>query len=229
MLQLTDVTLTYPDGDTNTTALDGVSLTVEAGTFAAVTGPSGSGKSSLLAVASTLVAPDTGSIVIDGEDVTQMSRKQKASLRRGRLGIVFQSPNLIPSLTVREQLEVVLRLGGRKARERGVAQIPDALDAVGCSSLADRLPTQLSGGQQQRVNIARAIIHEPSVMLVDEPTSALDQERSQEIIELLRQLTHERCLATVVVTHEPEQLPSFDVAFAMRDGVLTPQHERMAA
>lgn len=229
MLELTDVTLTYPDGDESVKALDNVSLTVEAGTFAAVTGPSGSGKSSLLAVASTLVTPDSGHVSIDGADITKMKSREKAELRQGKLGIVFQSPNLIPSLTVREQLEVVLRLGGRQAREEGVARIPETLEAVGCGNLADRLPSQLSGGQQQRVNIARAIIHEPSVLLVDEPTSALDQERSKEIIGLLAQLTHERQLATVVVTHEPEQLPSFDASFEMRDGVLTPLRHRVAA
>lgn len=229
MLKLTDVILTYPDGDDRVTALDNVSLTVEPNTFAAVTGPSGSGKSSLLAVASTLVTPDSGHVDIDDTDVTTLNSKGKAALRRSKLGIVFQSPNLIPSLTVREQLEVVLRMGSREARERSLAQIPEVLDAVGCSQLADRLPTQLSGGQQQRVNIARAIIHEPSVMLVDEPTSALDQERGNEIIELLGRLTHERELATVVVTHEPEQLPSFDAAFEMRDGVLTRMRHRMAA
>ncbi|MDU7360802.1 MAG: ABC transporter ATP-binding protein [Propionibacteriaceae bacterium] len=229
MLELTDVTLTYPDGDDRVKALNNVSLTVEAGTFAAVTGPSGSGKSSLLAVASTLVTPDSGRVSIAGSDITRMKSREKAALRQGKLGIVFQSPNLIPSLTVREQLEVVLRLGGRKAREEGVARIPETLEAVGCSNLADRLPSQLSGGQQQRVNIARAIVHEPSVLLVDEPTSALDQERSAEIIELLAQLTHDRQLATVVVTHEPEHLPSFDAAFEMRDGVLAPLRRRMAA
>lgn len=229
MLKLTDVILTYPDGDDRVTALDNVSLTVEPNTFAAVTGPSGSGKSSLLAVASTLVTPDSGHVEIDSTDVTTLKSKEKAALRRSKLGIVFQSPNLIPSLTVHEQLEVVLRMGNRGAREHNMAQIPEVLDAVGCSQLADRLPAQLSGGQQQRINIARAIIHEPSVMLVDEPTSALDQERSEEIIELLRRITHERKLATVVVTHEPEHLPSFDAAFEMRDGVLAQMRHRMAA
>lgn len=222
MLELTDVTLTYPDGDSRLTALDHVSLQVERGRFAAITGPSGSGKSSLLAVAATLVTPDSGRVVIDGADVTALGRKESAALRRQRLGIVFQTPNLIPSLTVREQLEVMLRLE-RRAIGRGEERrrIDLLLDEVGVGMLADRRPGQLSGGQRQRVNIARALVHDPSVLLVDEPTSALDHERSAAIIGLLGDLTREHRLATVVVTHEREQLPAFDEAHAMLDGVLS--------
>lgn len=226
MLELTDITLTYPDGDSTLTALDSVSLSVSAASFVAVTGPSGSGKSSLLAVASTLVTPDSGQLRVNGAIVDSRNRRRAAELRRSRLGIVFQTPNLIPSLTVREQLEVVGKLGAGKLRGMSRAdlrsRIDGLLDEVGVLALADRRPGQLSGGQRQRVNIARAIVHEPSVLLVDEPTSALDRARGDAIINLVRDLTHERGLATIVVTHEPTHLPAFDAAYGMLDGALSP-------
>lgn len=225
MLRLTDVTLTYPDGDTTLTALDHVNLTVEPGTAAAITGPSGSGKSSLLAVAATLVTPQAGTVDIDGVLATGLNRSGAARVRRTKLGIVFQAPNLIPSLTVREQLEVVSRMGagrgGAAARRALGERIDGLLDEVGVLQLADRRPGQLSGGQRQRVNIARAIVHEPGVLLVDEPTSALDRERGDAIIELLQRLTHEHELSTVVVTHEQRHVPTFDAAYRMDDGRLT--------
>lgn len=229
MLDLHDITLTYPDGDGRLTALDHVDLSVPAGTATAVTGASGSGKSSLLAVAATLVAPDSGSVRIDDVDVARLTGDAAARVRRERLGIVFQQPNLIPSLTVREQLEVMARLGAPGlARLRGADRrdrIDRALADVGAAAFADRLPAALSGGQRQRVGIARAIVHEPAVLLVDEPTSALDQERGDAIIDLLVRLTHERSLATVVVTHERAHVPRFDDAVTMHDGRLTPGAE----
>ena len=230
MLDLADITLTYPDGDATLTALDHVDLHVTAGDFTAVTGPSGSGKSSLLAVAATLVAPDSGTLEIDGERIDARRRRRASEVRRRLLGIVFQSPNLIPSLTVREQLEVVVRLAGLRGRERAAAEarIDELLDRVGLASMSARRPAQLSGGQRQRVNIARALVHQPKALLVDEPTSALDRSRGDEVIEVLRELTHERELATVVVTHEHEQLPRFDRVTDMLDGVLTEREAALA-
>lgn len=226
MLRLTEVTLSYPDGDRRLTALDAVDLTVAGGEYAAITGPSGSGKSSLLAVAATLVTPDRGTVELGDALATGISRRRAAALRRSKLGIVFQSPNLIPSLTVREQLEVVARMGAGRLplhpRRALAARIDELLDEVGVLPLADRRPAQLSGGQRQRVNVARAIVHGPEVLLVDEPTSALDRERGEAIIALLGRVTRERGLATVVVTHELEHLPAFDRAYRMLDGRLTP-------
>lgn len=225
MLSLRDITLTYPDGQERVTALKDVSLTVDDGRAIGITGPSGSGKSSLLAVASTLVRPDSGQIRIGEHDASALSRREAARIRRDELGIVFQSPNLIPSLKVREQLEVMARLGAGNLRSLSGAElrgrIDETLEAVGIADLADRLPQQLSGGQRQRANIARAIVHRPSALLVDEPTSALDKARGDAIIELLVDLTHELGLATVVVTHELEHLENFDVAHRMLDGHLS--------
>jgi len=219
-LTLTDVTLTYPDGDGRLTALDRVSLDVPAGCLTAVVGPSGSGKSSLLAVAATLVTPDEGQVLVAGTDVTTLGRARQAELRRERVGIVFQQPNLLPSLTAVEQLQVMTHLSGgaaRGARERAM----ELLDAVGLAGRAGNRPHQLSGGQRQRVNIARALMNEPALLLVDEPTSALDHERGAAVLDLLIGLTRERSTATVLVTHDRTHLDRVDRTVTMRDGRLT--------
>ncbi|MEV6612951.1 ABC transporter ATP-binding protein [Streptomyces sp. NPDC051051] len=219
-LDLTDITLTYADGDTRLTALDRVGLEVPRGSLTAVVGPSGSGKSSLLAVAATLITPDAGTVTIDGTPTTGLSRGELAHLRRRRIGIVFQQPHLIASLTAVEQLQVVARIDGRKprtVRDRAM----ELLDAVGLADQARRRPHQLSGGQRQRVNIARALMNDPTVLLVDEPTSALDHERGAAVIDLITRLTHQRATATVLVTHDPAHLASADRIAEVRDGRLT--------
>ncbi|WP_275462489.1 ABC transporter ATP-binding protein [Streptomyces noursei] len=219
-LELTDVTLTYPDGDARLTALDAVSLTVPAGRVTAVVGPSGSGKSSLLAVAATLIRPDRGRVVIDGTDTAGLGRGELTTLRRSTIGTVFQQPNLLPSLTAVEQLQVMAHLDGRSPRTaRSRAQ--ELLAAVGLTEQADRRPHQLSGGQRQRVNIARALMNEPAVLLVDEPTSALDHERGAAVLALLTDLTHQRGTATVLVTHDRSHLASVDAVAEVQDGRLT--------
>ncbi|MFI0793512.1 ABC transporter ATP-binding protein [Micromonospora rubida] len=218
-LDLTDVTLTYPDGEGRLTALDHVSLDVPKGTVTAVIGPSGSGKSSLLAVAATLITPDSGTVTIDGTTTTGMTRGELADLRRHKIGIVFQQPNLLPSLTVAEQLQVIAHLDGRspgKARGRTM----ELLDAVGLATQADRRPHQLSGGQRQRVNIARALMNDPTLLLVDEPTSALDHERGAAIIDLITRLTHQQATATVLVTHDRTLLTAVEQVAEVDDGRL---------
>ncbi|MFI9076629.1 ABC transporter ATP-binding protein [Streptomyces sioyaensis] len=218
-LELTDVTLTYPDGDARLTALDEVSLTVSPGCLTAVIGPSGSGKSSLLAVAATLIRPDRGRVVLAGTDTTGLGRAELTALRRTTVGTVFQQPNLLPSLTAAEQLQVMAHLDGRsprKARSRAL----ELLAAVGMDRLAGRRPHQLSGGQRQRINIARALMNEPAVLLVDEPTSALDHERGAAVLDLLLTLTRQRATATVLVTHDPAHLGLADKVAEVRDGRL---------
>ncbi|MEU9851236.1 ABC transporter ATP-binding protein [Streptomyces sp. NPDC047985] len=220
-LNLTDITLTYPDGDTRLTALDNVSLDVPKGSLTAVVGPSGSGKSSLLAVAATLIAPDAGTVTIDGTPTTGMSRGELTDLRRHKIGIVFQQPNLLPSLTAAEQLQVMAQLDGRspaKARTRAL----ELLDAVGLADQARRRPHQLSGGQRQRVNIARALMNDPTVLLVDEPTSALDHERGAAVLDLITRLTHQQATATVLVTHDRTHLTAVDQITEVHDGRLRP-------
>ncbi|MEU6479989.1 ABC transporter ATP-binding protein [Streptomyces sp. NPDC047017] len=217
-LVLDDITLTYPDGDGRLTALDRVRLEVPAGTVTAVVGPSGSGKSSLLAVAATLITPDSGRVYVDGAATASLSAAERAVLRRRRIGIVFQQPNLLPSLTALEQLEVMARLDGRRP---AAGRARELLAAVGLDGQAHRRPHQLSGGQRQRVNIARALVNEPSVLLVDEPTSALDHERGAAVLALLTRLTRERDTATVLVTHDHTHLGAADAVREMRDGRLS--------
>ncbi|MEU7970708.1 ABC transporter ATP-binding protein [Micromonospora sp. NPDC049089] len=219
-LHLHDVTLTYPDGDTRLTALDQVTLTVPKGSLTAVVGPSGSGKSSLLAVAATLITPDSGTVTIDGTTTSGMTHGELTTLRRNKIGIVFQQPNLLPSLTAAEQLQVMAQLDGRspaKARSRAM----QLLDSVGLAAQAARRPHQLSGGQRQRINIARALMNDPTVLLVDEPTSALDRERGATIIDLITRLTHQEATATVLVTHDRTHLTAVDQITKVQDGRLT--------
>ncbi|MGO4237219.1 ABC transporter ATP-binding protein [Pseudarthrobacter sp. YAF2] len=220
-LSLVNVTLEYPDGAGTTTALDRVSLTARAGQLVSLVGPSGSGKSSLLAAAATLVRPTRGQVLIDGTDTAGLKDKELTALRRDKVGIIFQQPNLLPSLTAAEQLIISDHLRGRPAKAAARAKAAGLLDVVGLGASARKLPHQLSGGQRQRVNIARALMGNPKVLLVDEPTAALDHERSASIIGLLRQVTTEFGVATVMVTHDTEFVPLTDVVATMRDGRLT--------
>ncbi|GHF25346.1 ABC transporter ATP-binding protein [Streptomyces mashuensis] len=219
-LVLDDVTLTYPDGDRRLTALDAVSLTVPPGSLTAVVGPSGSGKSSLLAVAATLMRPDSGRVTVAGRETTGMSEKERAALRRERVGIVFQQANLLPSLTAEEQLLAVEHLRGGSVRAAR-ARAAELLESVGLDEAKRRRrPHQLSGGERQRVNIARALFGGPSVLLVDEPTSALDHERGARVMDLLAAVTRQHGTATVLVTHDRALLGRADRVVTMTDGRL---------
>jgi len=231
MIRLNNITLTFEDGDTRITAVDRVSLTAHPGTVTGITGPSGSGKSSLLAVAATLISPDAGQVLIDGTDVAALSSAEASDLRRDKVGIVFQQPNLIPSLTALEQLEVMNELGARhsrKGRSKAASRASALLDSVGLGNHAEKRPHQLSGGQRQRVNIARALMNGPSVLLVDEPTSALDQERGASIIDLILRLTDQLNTSTLLVTHDLVHLPRMHAIVHMVDGRLDEQ-PRVAA
>jgi putative ABC transport system ATP-binding protein len=219
-LNLVDVTLQYPDGDGTLKALDAVNVKLAPGEFLSLIGPSGSGKSSLLAVAATLVRPTAGLVVIDGIDAGGLSEADRTSLRRDRIGIIFQQPNLLPSLTALEQLVIGDHLRGKPARA-AASRAAALLDLVGLAPAAGKRPHELSGGQRQRVNIARALMGDPAVLLVDEPTAALDRERSEAIVGLLRRVTDEFKVATVMVTHDTGFVPMTDTVASMRDGRLS--------
>ncbi|MDN5878001.1 MAG: ABC transporter ATP-binding protein [Arthrobacter sp.] len=219
-LSLVDVTLEYPDGEGTVKALDGVDLTVRPGQMVSLVGPSGSGKSSLLATAATLVRPTAGRVFVDGAEATGLSDQDLTTLRREKIGIVFQQPNLLASLTAIEQLVIVDHLRGKPVKEARI-RAAELLGIVGLDEAAGKRPHQLSGGQRQRVNIARALMGDPKVLLVDEPTAALDHDRSDSIVRLLRQVTDEFQVATVMVTHDTEFVPLTDAVATMRDGKLT--------
>jgi len=216
-LHIDDLTLTYPDGEQRLTALDHVSLTAEPGTLTAIVGPSGSGKSSLLAVAATLITPDSGRVLLNGRDLAQLSRTETATVRREEIGIVFQTSNLLASLTALDQLLVIAHIAGRDMDAARI-QAMDLLGAVGLVPQADKRPSQLSGGQRQRVTIARGLMNQPSLLLVDEPTSALDRPRGEAVLDLLRELTTDRNLTTVMVTHDHEHLATADAVIELTDG-----------
>ena len=219
-LNLVNVTLEYPDGDGTLKALDDVNLKLAPGEFLSLVGPSGSGKSSLLAVAATLVRPTAGLVVIGGIDAGGLSEADRTSLRRDKIGIIFQQPNLLPSLTALEQLVIGEHLRGKPAKA-ATLRAAALLDLVGLAPAAGKRPHQLSGGQRQRVNIARALMGDPAVLLVDEPTAALDHDRSEAIVRLLRRVTDEFGVATVMVTHDTGFVPLTDTVASMRDGRLS--------
>ncbi len=222
MITLDAVTLSFPDGAGRVTAVDDVSLAARPGTVTAITGPSGSGKSSLLAVSATLIRPDRGRVLIGDVDAAALTLGEASRLRRESVGIVFQQSNLIPSLTALEQLLVMRELAGSARRGRRLARrrAEELLDAVGLADAQDRRPAQLSGGQRQRVNIARALMNDPSVLLVDEPTSALDQERGAAIVDLVVGLTADLGTSTLLVTHDLVHLPRMHAVMRMVDGRL---------
>lgn len=225
MIHLDNITLTFPDGDRRVTAVNHVSLTARPGTVTGITGPSGSGKSSLLAVAATLIRPDSGRVLIGDVDAAQLNANDASDLRRASIGIVFQQPNLLPALTAQEQLTVMNELGehgSRRRRGRAASRAAELLDAVGLAEHKNKRPHQLSGGQRQRVNIARALMNAPKLLLIDEPTSALDQQRGASIIELILQLTSQLNTSTLLVTHDLVHLPRMHAVVHMVDGNLTP-------
>ncbi|MCC3274629.1 ABC transporter ATP-binding protein [Arthrobacter sp. zg-Y20] len=223
-LELQAVTLEYPDGGGTLKALDNVDLRVPRGQILSLVGPSGSGKSSLLAVAATLIAPTSGTVTVAGTDVGDLNDAGRTALRRSGVGIVFQQPNLLASLTAAEQLVITDRLRGKAgpASERRALEL---LELVGLAHEAGKRPHQLSGGQRQRVNIARALMGSPSLLLVDEPTAALDTQRSESIVQLLVKVTREFGLGTVMVTHDTGFVPLTDAVAGMVDGRLgAPAH-----
>ena len=218
-LELKHVTVSYTDGDSQVKALDSVNLSIDPGEFVAVVGPSGSGKSTLLAVAGALTTPDSGQVLVAGEDIVQLGDAQLAQIRRNHIGFVFQSTGNLPSaLTAEEQLELASKVIGKTGRYSST----ELLDKVGMKHRAKHRPGSLSGGERQRVGIARALVGDPQVLLVDEPTAALDRARSQEIVALLAKECHDFNVAGIMVTHDFEVLDHCDKVYEMVDGRLTP-------
>ena len=219
VLQIRDLVKTYSEGDRSLRVLDGVNLDIRPGEFLALLGASGSGKSTLLNLLSGIDKPDRGSIVVDGTDITALSDARLTLFRRERIGIVFQFFNLIPTLTVLENITLPKELGG--ARRQGVEpRALELLGQVGLASRADAYPDKLSGGEQQRVAIARALLHEPAIVFADEPTGNLDEDTGARVLELLLRLTCGAGKTLVMATHSPEIGASADRVCQIHDGRL---------
>jgi putative ABC transport system ATP-binding protein len=220
------LTRTYGNGSSTVTALDRVTLAFTAGSFTAVMGPSGSGKSTLLQCAAGLDRPDAGEVSIDGTRLGGLSETALTVLRRERIGFVFQSFNLMPSLTAAQNVELPLRLAGRKPE---TAVIEAALATVGLADRARHRPSELSGGQQQRVAIARALVTRPRVLFADEPTGALDTGTSGEVLRLLRTLVAESGQTIIMVTHDPVAAAAADRVVFLADGRVADAFDRPTA
>ena len=220
MYMLTDVTKTYSQGKREVRALDGVSLEIADGDYVAIQGQTGGGKSTLLQMLGALDKPTKGSVELDGKDLGRLGNGALGTVRAREIGFVFQSFNLIPTLTAQENVETALAplaVPAAQRRERARA----ALASVGLVERATHLPSQLSGGQQQRVAIARALVKEPTVLLADEPTGALDEQTRDEIIGLLERVKAERGLTLVIVTHDSWVAKRADRRLHLKQGTMT--------
>jgi len=223
MIDLKRITKRHLTHDVETTALDSIDLEIEAGEYVAITGPSGCGKSTLLGVLGLLDAPTSGQYLLQGEDVGRKSAREMAAIRRGRIGFVFQSFNLVDELTVWQNVQLALRYGElpQKTQRQRIAEV---LARLGLAHRAEHHPSQLSGGQQQRVAIARAIAARPALLLADEPTGNLDSAHGEEVMQLLRELNDEGT-TVVVVTHSTEHAALASRSVRLLDGrVLVDAH-----
>lgn len=219
LIQVENLTKVYGKGETAVTALDNVSLSVEAGEFLAVMGPSGCGKSTLLYLMGGLDRPSGGRVIIKDQDLNQLSDDALTRLRRREIGFVFQFYNLIPVLTAMENAAMPILLDGARTY-KAKAKAREWLEKVGLGDRLNNRPDQLSGGQQQRVAIARALVAEPELILADEPTGNLDTRASDEIADLLRQVANQWGRAVVMVTHDPSVAAHADRILFLKDGLI---------
>ena len=223
-LEVKDLVKSFEVDGATIYAVDNVSFQVKSGEFVALVGPSGSGKTTMLSILAALLAPTSGQVLIDGQDLAQVNEKRRVKLRREKIGFTFQSNNLIPFLTAQENVEYMLRLNGQ-ANKAGRMRSAEILARLGLSDRLHNLPAQLSGGQQQRVAIARALIHNPAVVLADEPTASLDTERAFQVVETFARLVHENNRAGIMVTHDLRMCQYVDKVFQMQDGKLVRVYE----
>jgi putative ABC transport system ATP-binding protein len=219
VVKIDNVTRVYKVGTVETQALRGVNLTIDNGEFTALIGPSGSGKTTLLQLIGCLDQPTSGSVWVDGKDVTRLNRNQRADMRRGHIGFIFQFFALIPTLTAYENVEMPLLLNGHTPKERR-ERVLGLLKAVDLVERAKNRPDQLSGGQQQRVAIARALAPKPALILADEPTANLDTENGRQVMEIMEKLNKETGVTFVFATHDPRVIKYAHKVVTLRDGLI---------
>lgn len=220
-LELRGVRKVYEMGDQKVVALDHADLTVARDEIVLLVGPSGSGKTTLCSIAGALLSPSEGTVVVGGRDITKFGPKELTDFRRNEVGFVFQSVNLVPFLTARENLLVVDELAGREGNRRRAAKRADQLlEELGLSDRAHNLPGQLSGGQRQRVAIGRSLMNNPSLVMFDEPTSALDSKIGEQVVSLIHDEMKERGTAAIIVTHDSRITKFADRTVEIEDGVV---------
>ncbi|MBX2883513.1 MAG: ABC transporter ATP-binding protein [Granulosicoccus sp.] len=217
MIELDNIAISYVTAHASVDVLQGLNLSVATGERIAIIGPSGSGKTTLLLVLTGLERADSGTIVIDGVSLDELDTDARADLRRDRIGIVFQSFHLIPSLTAEENVALPLDIAGQRG---GRARAAAMLDKVGLSKRRTHYPSELSGGEQQRVAIARALVHEPKLLVADEPTGNLDEHTGESIMQLLFDLESESDTTLLLVTHDTELAKRCDRTLRLHDGAL---------
>jgi putative ABC transport system ATP-binding protein len=222
--KIENVTRNYKIGKLETKALRGVTLSIQNGEFTALVGPSGSGKTTLLQLIGCLDQPTSGQVYINGKDVSKLNRNQRADMRRGTIGFIFQFFALIPTLTAYENIEMPLLLVGESASRRK-ERVTELLEAVELSDRAHHRPDQLSGGQQQRVAIARALATKPSLILADEPTANLDTPNGKQVMETMTRLNQETGVTFVFATHDPRVIEYARRVITLRDGVVIENHK----
>lgn len=220
LLELESIRKVYRKGESEVVALDGIDLSIEKGEFLAVVGPSGSGKTTLLNILGCLDSPTSGSMTYAGKALRIMGERDLTAYRKEHVAFVFQSFNLIPVLTVAENVELPLGIGRADSKEEMRRKALRMLDAVGISHLADRFPREISGGQEQRVAIARALVKDPSVVLADEPTANLDSRTAHEIVELMRRINASTGATFVFSTHDPLVMDSARRVVTLHDGAI---------
>lgn len=219
-ITLTNVTKVYQEGEFSTTALENFSLSVANGEFIAIIGPSGSGKSTFLSIAGALLKATEGQVLIDDVDIASLSEKELSKVRLSKIGFILQTSNLLPYLTVLDQLLIVKKMGGSiKAADREFAK--ELLTEIGLGEKLHKYPHQLSGGERQRTAIARSFMNDPSIILADEPTANLDTKRAHEVVSLIAKEVKARNKAAVMVTHDERMLSYCDRVYRIEDGILT--------
>lgn len=219
-LVLKNVTKSFKEGDSTVDALKNVSLTVNPGEFIAIIGPSGSGKSTLLSIAGALLQPSTGEVLVNGTNIGKMKEKDLSAFRLTDVGFILQTSNLIPYLTVLDQLLLVRKMKGKVSAE-DTKFAKSLLTELGLGDKFNKFPNELSGGERQRVAIARAFVNNSNIILADEPTASLDSKRAFEVVKQIRKEVKERNKAAVMVTHDERMLEFCDKVYRMEDGLLT--------
>ncbi|AUI71898.1 ABC transporter ATP-binding protein [Companilactobacillus alimentarius] len=215
VLELKNIIKNYPDGQNINEVLKDISFQVKKGEFAAIIGPSGAGKSTLLTIMGALLSPSSGSVLLNNQDISQLSKKKQTQIRLNEIGFIFQNADLIPYLKISEQLQFIQKISNKKPTDASAI-----LKQLGLGHRLNSYPNALSGGEKQRVAIARAFINQPDLILADEPTASLDSKRGHEVVQIIQERVHKQNKAAVMVTHDERVLDLVDTIWQIEDGKL---------